>query len=59
MSPLGLIGILQLKVTLVLVEVEVKLRGAVGTIKINQSEHNLFRLLLSCTVVKEHCVGGP
>ena len=33
MSPLGLVGVLQLKVTLVLVEVEVKFCGAVGTIK--------------------------
>ena len=33
MSPLGLIGILQLKVTLDLVEIEVKFCGVVGTIK--------------------------
>ena len=40
-SPLGLVGILQLKVTLVLVEVEVKFCGAVGTMKNEEYIHNI------------------
>ena len=59
MSPLRLAGILQLKVTLVLVEVEVKFCGAVGTIKTMKSTQYQQLFLLSCAVIKKHIVGGP
>ena len=57
MIPLGIAGSFHLKVTLVLVDIEVKFCGAFGTIEINQKSINVC--LLSCAVVKEHCVGGP
>ena len=58
MSPLGLVGILQLKVTLVLVEMEVKVSGAVGTIKSMKSTYTIISIIILtvlCCCKKTFC----
>ena len=41
-TPLGIAGSFHLKVTLVLVDTEVKFCGALGTIKINKKEYRFM-----------------